>query len=355
MTQGKDAHDENWMRLALAQAQAAQGSGEVPVGAVVVCNGLVLGVGRNESIGAHDPTAHAEMVALRAAAKHLGNYRLEGCDLYVTLEPCTMCAGAMLHSRLRRVVYGAPDPKTGAAGSVLDVFANSQLNHQTQVQGGVLAPVCADLLQEFFKKQRTLQQLEKLQSCRALRDDALRTPESRFAELPEPSLYVNDLPSLAGLRMHYLDAGLSTDTSTLFCVHSPKEWSYAWRSLIKQAQTLGQRIVCPDQIGFGKSDKPKRSSFHTLGWHAQVLVELMDRLDLKQVELLVSDDASELASHIRALIPKRVKNIQSVQPEFMAPAAANAPFPDNGYRAALRAFSSLKMTTRVIDTPASSS
>jgi len=213
-------------------------------------------------------------------------------------------------------------------------------------------------LQDFFKKQRALQQFDKHQSGRALREDALRTPESCFAELlesPGSSFYVNDLPSLAGLRMHYLDAGLSTDTSTLFCVHSPKEWSYAWRSLIKQAQTLGQRIVCPDQIGFGKSDKPKRSSFHTLGWHAQVLVELMDRLDLKQVELLVSDDASELASHIRALIPKRVKNIQSVQPEFMAPAAANAPFPDNGYRAALRAFSSLKMTTRVIDTPASNS
>ena len=333
------------MRMALAQAQVAQESGEVPVGAVVVCNGEVLGVGRNEPIGAHDPTAHAEMMALRAAAKHLGNYRLEGCELYVTLEPCTMCAGAMLHSRLSRLVYGAPDPKTGAAGSILNVFAHGQLNHQTQVQGGVLAQDCADQLQDFFKKQRTLQQLERIQSGRALRDDALRTPESRFAgwsESPGSSSYVNDLPSLAGLRLHYLDVGPSTATSPLFCVHSPKEWSYAWRSVIGQAQALGHRIICPDQIGFGRSDKPKKASFHTLEWHAQVLVELMDRLDLKQVELLVSGDALELVGRIKARIPHRVINTQSVQPELLGPAAADAPFPDNGYRAALRAFSFLK-------------
>lgn len=329
--------------MALAQAQVAEESGEVPVGAIVVCNGVVLGVGRNESIGAHDPTAHAEMVALRAVAKHLGNYRLAGCDLYVTLEPCTMCAGAMLHSRLSRVVFGAPDPKTGAAGSVLDVFAHRQLNHQTQVLGGVLAAECADLLQGFFKKQRAQQQFDKQQSGRALREDALRTPESCFAELhesPGSSFYVNDLPSLAGLRMHYLDAGSATAAAALFCVHSPNEWSYAWRNVIQQQQALGQRIVCPDQIGFGRSDKPKKASFHTLEWHAQVLVELMDRLDLKQVELLVSGDATELTTRIEALNPQRVINIQTVQPEALDPAVANAPFPDNGYRAALRAFSS---------------
>ena len=122
------AHDARWMRLALAEALAAAAAGEVPVGAVVVKDGTVIGAGRNAPIGAHDPTAHAEVLALRAAARHLGNYRLDDCTLYVTLEPCAMCSGAMLHARLARVVYGAPDPKTGAAGSVLNLFAEPRLN-----------------------------------------------------------------------------------------------------------------------------------------------------------------------------------------------------------------------------------
>ena len=124
------------MRLALAEARAAADAGEVPVGAVVVKDGRVIATGRNAPIAAHDPTAHAEIVALRAAAEALSNYRLDGCQLFVTLEPCAMCAGAMLHARLARVVYGAAEPKTGAAGSVLDLFALAPLNHQTQVQGG---------------------------------------------------------------------------------------------------------------------------------------------------------------------------------------------------------------------------
>jgi tRNA(adenine34) deaminase len=124
--------DARWMRLALAEALAAATAGEVPVGAVVVKDGVVIGTGRNAPIGLHDPSAHAEIVALRAAARHLGNYRLEGCTLYVTLEPCAMCSGAMLHARLERVVFGAPDPKTGAAGSVLNLFGEPKLNHQTR-------------------------------------------------------------------------------------------------------------------------------------------------------------------------------------------------------------------------------
>src|SRR6478609_3328341 len=116
------------MRMAIEQAQLAGAKGEVPVGAVVVKDGLVLSVGRNAPIGTHDPSAHAEIVALRAAAAVQGNYRLDGCDLYVTLEPCAMCAGAMLHARIRRVVFGATDPKTGAAGSVVNLFANNELN-----------------------------------------------------------------------------------------------------------------------------------------------------------------------------------------------------------------------------------
>lgn len=143
------------MQLALAQAALAGATGEVPVGAVVIRDGVVIACGHNAPIANHDPSAHAEMQALRAAARFLGNYRLPECELFVTLEPCAMCAGAMLHARLKRVVFGASDPKTGAAGSVVDLFAQARLNHQTAVQGGVLAQSCAAVLQDFFKQRRT--------------------------------------------------------------------------------------------------------------------------------------------------------------------------------------------------------
>src|SRR5512133_3503021 len=173
--------DAQAMQLALTQASLAAAAGEVPVGAVVLKDGVVIASGRNAPIESHDPSAHAEIHALRAAAQALGNYRLDGCELFVTLEPCAMCVGAMLHARLQRVVYGAPDPKTGAAGSVLDLFANPQLNHHTEVQGGVLADACAELLQRFFQQKRAQSQT----GCNPLREDALRTPEARFCGLPD--------------------------------------------------------------------------------------------------------------------------------------------------------------------------
>ncbi|MES2148377.1 MAG: tRNA adenosine(34) deaminase TadA [Pseudomonadota bacterium] len=146
--------DQEFMQLALAQAQLAWAAGEVPVGAVVVRDGEVIASGFNQPIGRHDPTAHAEIVALRAAAEKLGNYRLPGCELYVTLEPCVMCSGAMMHARLARVVYAASDPKTGACGSVLDLFGQERLNHHTQVAGGVLADEASAMLKEFFAERR---------------------------------------------------------------------------------------------------------------------------------------------------------------------------------------------------------
>ena len=142
------------MQLALQEAQRAWSLGEVPVGAVVVKDGVVIATGCNQPIGQHDPTAHAEIVALRAAADKLGNYRLPGCELYVTLEPCVMCSGAMMHARLARVVYGAQDPKTGACGSVLDLFAQEKLNHHTEVVGGVLADEASAMLKAFFAERR---------------------------------------------------------------------------------------------------------------------------------------------------------------------------------------------------------
>ena len=149
-----EEHDAAFMREALALARAAAAAGEVPVGAVVVSEGEVVGRGCNAPISNHDPSAHAEMLALRAAAKTLANYRLPGCVLYVTLEPCAMCVGAMLHARIARLVYGAADPKTGACGSVIDLFAEPRLNHHASLTAGVMAEECAALLREFFAARR---------------------------------------------------------------------------------------------------------------------------------------------------------------------------------------------------------
>lgn len=156
-----DSRDAAYMRVALDAAQQARAAGEVPVGAVVVLDGKVIATGFNHPIGAHDPSAHAEMVALRAAAQALGNYRMPGCELYVTLEPCLMCAGVIMHSRIARVVYGAPDPKTGACGSVVDAFAQTRLNHHASVSGGVLETECAALLKQFFADRREAARSER--------------------------------------------------------------------------------------------------------------------------------------------------------------------------------------------------
>jgi tRNA(adenine34) deaminase len=148
------AIDEAWMAHALALAREAQARGEVPVGALVVCDGAIVGRGGNAPIAKSDPTAHAEIAALREAAATIGNYRLPGCALYVTLEPCAMCAGAILHARLARVIFGAHDPKTGACGSVIDLFAEPRLNHHTRVTSGVGADACAGMLTRFFAARR---------------------------------------------------------------------------------------------------------------------------------------------------------------------------------------------------------
>lgn len=151
---GDSSTDEQFMREALDLARQAESCGEVPVGAVVVKDGRVVGVGFNQPIGQQDPTAHAEIAALRDAASRLGNYRLPGCELFVTLEPCTMCAGAIMHARIARVVFGARDPKTGAGGSILNLFSEPRLNHHTEVVDGVLDEECGAMLSEFFARRR---------------------------------------------------------------------------------------------------------------------------------------------------------------------------------------------------------
>ena len=146
--------DEQFMREALLLAQQAAELGEVPVGAIVVKDGVIVGRGSNAPIGSHDPSAHAEILALRDAAKRLGNYRLVDCSLYVTLEPCAMCAGAIQHARIGQLVFGAKDPKTGACGSVVNLMTEDKLNHHTEVASGVLESECGQLLSDFFKQRR---------------------------------------------------------------------------------------------------------------------------------------------------------------------------------------------------------
>lgn len=368
------------MRLALAQAQAAAVQGEVPVGAVVVHQGRVIATGRNAPIAKHDPTAHAEIAALRSAAQVLGNYRLDGCELFVTLEPCAMCSGALLHARLKRVVFGAKDPKTGAAGSVLNLFEEPRLNHHTAVQGGVLATDCANLLADFFRHRR----VEHRRHVHPLREDAVRTPEGRFDHLPDypwaPN-YVSDLPSLNGLRLHYLDEkplvrGMG-EPLTWLCLHGNPTWSYLYRKMIPAFTATGGRVIAPDMIGFGKSDKPKKETAHSFHWHRQVLLELVERLDLRNIVLVMQDWGGLLGLTLPMVTPHRYRGLLimnttlatgdiALPPGYWAwrkmlseksafdmarlfaqgnlhlrdeeRAAYSAPFPDQGHRAAPRAF-----------------
>ncbi len=377
--------DAFFMQLAMQQAALAAAAGEVPVGAVVVKDGVVIATGCNAPIAGHDPTAHAEIVALRAAAQALGNYRLDGCELFVTLEPCAMCSGAMLHSRLKRVVFGASDPKTGAAGSVLNLFESAPLNHHTELVGGVLFRECATQLHTFFHSKRSQNKLEAKMN-HPLRSDALRTPDVAFANLPgypwQPN-YVSDLPSLNGLRLHYLDEGKREGShqqagqTTYLCLHGNPAWSYLYRKMLPIFMAAGSRVVVPDLIGFGKSDKPKKDTFHTFSWHRQVLLELVELLDLQKIVLVVQDWGGLLGLTLPMTFPERFKGLvvmntalatgdaplsQGFQdwrtmckqyPEFKIDklfargnpsmslaecASYMAPFPDAGYRAAPRAF-----------------
>lgn len=147
-------NDDEYMAMAIELARSAWQAGEVPVGSIVVLDGEVVGRGFNQPISQHDPSAHAEIMAMRDAGRKIGNYRLPECSLYVTLEPCAMCAGAILHARVKRIVYGAADPKTGAAGSVVNLFQEPRLNHHTVIEGGILAQECGELISDFFRERR---------------------------------------------------------------------------------------------------------------------------------------------------------------------------------------------------------
>ncbi|WP_306545325.1 tRNA adenosine(34) deaminase TadA [Malikia spinosa] len=340
--------DLGFMRLALDAARQSAQQGEVPVGAVLVRQGRgtdaataseLLACSHNQPIGLHDPTAHAEMLALREAARKLGNYRLDDCELYVTLEPCAMCAQAMLHARLKRVVYGAREPKTGAAGSVLDLFGYRELNHQTEVVGGVLADECGALMQEFFASRRR----QARQAATPLREDALRTPERRFApawqswpQLQPAASFEQDLPELQGLRLHALDLGPRPAESHWLALHGPAAW---WPQLARWAQSrseAGERVLLPDLIGFGQSDKPKKPAWHQLEQHVNLLLAWLDSRGVQQFNIAYAPGQQVLAQRLLESAPQRVGQLLALDgPELGAwtPELGQAPFPDAGHQA----------------------
>ena len=326
------AGDAHWMALAIAQAREAAAAGEVPVGAVVVKDGQLIASGRNAPIAGQDPTAHAEVIALREAARVLGNYRLDGCTLYVTLEPCAMCSGAMLHARLDRVVFGAADPRTGVAGSVLNLFANAQLNHQTQVTGGVLADDCGQLLKDFFKSRRA--------NLAPLREDALRTPEAAFADWPSmPGRLhcASDWPELAGLRLCWHDTGPAGQPEATLLVHGPEGAALVWAETLAQAEQANRRALAVDLPGFGRSDKPKKEAFHTVVTHAGILHALCTHSGLSHVQLVAPEDMQILLLALHRLAPERYAIAPAQAGDASVRHWLDTAYPDKGYRAGPRA------------------
>ena len=365
--------DAKFMALALAQARLAAAGGEVPVGAVVVHRGAVIAAAHNRTRTDQDPTAHAEVLALRHAAQHLGNFRLEDCTLYVTLEPCTMCVGAVLLARLQRVVFGASEPRTGAMGSVLNVLQIPAVNHQTSAHGGILAAECAAVLQTFFATRRDDQQQQR-------RDDpqrwpvpefALRTPEARFdvarfsdsvlGELTIQSRYLNHLPSLQGLRLHYLEAGPQNALQTVVLQHSLGGSSAQFVALMVALAAAGFRVLAPDLIGFGRSDKPKKAQWHTLAQHLGVIQQWAAHVDLHNAVWWSPDWGQRWAAgwarawsealpgRLSALVIQAMgQTLPDLRPlsgdlsdvtqrSQQLTAVHTAPFPDAGFQAALRA------------------
>ena len=304
----------------------------MPVGAVVVRAGQVIASAHNAPLGRHDPTAHAEVNAMRAAAQALGNYRLDDCTLYVTLEPCAMCSGAALHARFKRVVFGATEPKTGAAGSVLNLFAHEQINHQTQVTGGVLADDCAQVLQGFFEQRRAQQQLSKV----TLREDALRTADSAFSGLDVPlslSHFTADLPALEGLRLHWFDNRQDPLLAPHVYLHGVDGWSMQYAAQLQSKES----VIALDLPGFGLSDKPKKVATHRIAWHAQVLSEFLASVKPAPVALY----APRL---LAPLLTKLALPIHWVETPALPAALRDAPYPDRGHTAGPRALSTLLAT-----------
>lgn len=310
--------DEDFMRLALDQAACGERIAEVPVGAIVVKDSQVIGIGHNRSIVDSDPCGHAEIIALRHAAKFLGNYRLDECTLYVTLEPCPMCMGAVVHSRIKRLVYGAKDPKTGAAGSFIDLAGNSKLNHHCSVTGGVLAQECSNVLSRYFQKLRDENRSERS----LLRQDALRLEEGVLRRLLTPftesvqSKFSANLAHAQQLRIHYLaTTNVDESQSVIVFIHGATTWSYVYRHALSLSQQVGFSAVALDLPGHGWSDKTKRGLIESdVGYQLAILQEFIDLFGNKSIHVVAMDMACVLAMRLKQFAASKIHSITLINP-----------------------------------------
>lgn len=329
---GSDAH---FMGLALRQARLAQERGEVPVGAVLVDGaGQVLAQAGNSVIGQHDPTAHAEVLVLRQAGQAGHNYRLEHTTLYVTLEPCAMCAGALLNARVGRLVFGAAEPKTGAVQSVHSVLDDARNTHQIPHASGVLADECRALLQDFFRQRRN----EHKASATPLRDDCLRPPIDGLV-LPAgwgQQFYADVCPAMLGLRIHAVDCGPVDSRSAVLFVHDWLGWSEGFAPAMHALALRGVRAVTLDLAGCGLSDKPKKAAVHNLELHTGTVWALLKRWKLERVLLAAPAAAVDLG---RAVLAQAAQNdvdmtlVQIPSPHTIAADRSSLIYPGRGHKA----------------------
>ncbi len=311
--------DQAKMGVALEQAHLAKTVGEVPVGAAVFLGEQLISKAHNLPVSSHNPCAHAEILALQEAGRQLGNYRLEGCTLFVSLEPCVMCAGAILNSRIKRLVFGAKDERAGAAGSVLNVFENPSLNAHTQVHSGFMAEDCAKPLVDFFKLRRAQTKVVREQTQQYLREDALRPEMNELQRLMLPwqeaglvSTHVNDLPCLPGLRLHHWGAPLPAESDcerkTWVCLHGLGSSGAFFAPWAIERARLGERVLMPDLMGFGLSDHMRSAARVDLQTLVLMLEEWFDRMNLQRVHLMSHDWSAQLAL---VLVPRLGSKVAS--------------------------------------------
>jgi tRNA(adenine34) deaminase len=335
------------MASALEQAHLALHRGEVPVGAALFLGDELIAKAHNMPVSTHNPCAHAEVLVLQEAGRRLGNYRLSDCTLFVTLEPCVMCAGAILNARIKAVVFGAQDERAGAAGSVINVFANSTLNAHTQVQSGVMAQECAKLLVDFFKDRRAQAKALRAQSQQYLREDALRPEMHELNLLMRPwmqegmrSVHVNDLSSFVGLRMHHWDTqaqALSASPHlareaprrTWVCLHGLGSSGAFFAPWAVERARLGERVLMPDLVGFGLSDHLRSPIRIDLETHLLVLQEWFERMNLSDVHLLSHDWSAQLALRLVPRLKSKVTVWLCLNPHLNVSASVLERHPPN--------------------------